>query len=71
MNEIFISERKMKRNSQGQLHNEEGPAWISTDGYEAWFINGGQHREDGPACFYQNLKGHNAIIFCINGIKIE
>ena len=45
---------KVWRNSQGQVHNEEGPACILTNGYKAWYIKGNNHREDGPAHIYPN-----------------
>ena len=33
----------------GQLHREDGPAYIWADGEQEWYINGQRHREDGPA----------------------
>ena len=33
----------------GDLHREDGPAFIMADGTEIWFINGKIHREDGPS----------------------
>lgn len=31
------------------LHRLDGPAVERTDGYKAWYVNGGRHRLDGPA----------------------
>ena len=36
-------------NEQGQIHREDGPAVIYTDGTKFWYINNKLHREDGPA----------------------
>jgi hypothetical protein len=36
-------------NSDGLLHNEEGPAVIWPDGVKEWYKLGKLHREDGPA----------------------
>ena len=36
-------------NSAGELHREDGPAVIWTDGTYAWFQNGLRHRINGPA----------------------
>lgn len=33
----------------GVLHNENGPAVITTNGAKHWYINGKLHRDDGPA----------------------
>ena len=53
-----------KRNAQGQLHCEDGPA-VKDDDIEEWYINGQYHREDGPALitesseeWYQHGKLH-------------
>ena len=50
----------------GKLHNEDGPAIITTHGDKFWYVNGKRHREDGPACeligggklWYANDKPH-------------
>ena len=54
MNKMTINSagNKVWRNSQGQLHNEEGPAWILTNGSKFWCINDKNHRENGPAVIY-------------------
>jgi hypothetical protein len=36
-------------NEQGQLHREDGPAIIFSNGRKQWWINGKLHRVDGPA----------------------
>ena len=51
------------RNSSGNLHREDGPAYIGADGDQVWRINGVSHREDGPAVIYTN--GYQA--YYING----
>ena len=38
----------------GERHRTDGPAVITNDGYQAWFINGLPHRSDGPAIVRQN-----------------
>ena len=37
------------RNSDDQLHREDGPAVERSDGSRLWFLDGKLHREDGPA----------------------
>jgi len=39
-------------NEKGQLHREDGPAVIHTNGYEEWYQNNKLHRLDGPALTY-------------------
>lgn len=34
---------------QGELHNDDGPAIITPQGYKAWYKHGYRHRVDGPA----------------------
>jgi len=59
---------------KGDLHREDGPAFIDSDGSQFWYLKGKLHRENGPAVEYQNgekewyLKGkrHNR-----NGPAIE
>ncbi|MCK5016055.1 MAG: hypothetical protein KAS32_03195 [Candidatus Peribacteraceae bacterium] len=36
-------------NEYNDLHREDGPAIIYSNGTQHWFINGERHREDGPA----------------------
>lgn len=36
-------------NDKGQLHNENGPAVMYSDGAQFWRVNGEAHRTDGPA----------------------
>jgi hypothetical protein len=40
---------KRCKNSEGQLHREDGPAVEYADGTRHWYLNGKLHREDGPA----------------------
>ena len=37
------------RNSDYQLHREDGPAYECPDGSCEWYLRGKLHREDGPA----------------------
>jgi|SRR5579859_1289797 len=37
-----------------QLHRENGPAVVYTDGSKAWFLHGQRHRLDGPAIEHAN-----------------
>ena len=37
------------RNSDDQLHREDGPAVERSDGTREWWLDGDLHREDGPA----------------------
>ena len=39
-------------NAQNQLHREDGPAYILTNGTKKWFHYGNLHRVDGPAIMY-------------------
>lgn len=45
---VMISEQFAK-DDEGRLHREDGPAYISATGAEAWLQHGQYHREDGPA----------------------
>lgn len=45
-------EDKEWRNEQGQLHREDGPALIKTNGDQFWWLNGKLHRTDGPAAIW-------------------
>jgi len=47
----------------GDLHREDGPAFVMTNGHKEWYINGQRHREDGPAIIYPNGTKY----WCING----
>jgi hypothetical protein len=51
MNNPEIDEKgnKIWRNSNGQWHREDGPAWEYASGTKVWYINDKRHREDGPA----------------------
>lgn len=54
-------------NSSGELHNENGPAVIRTNGSREWFVNGKRHNNNGPAIekpngtkiYYQHGNLHN------------
>ena len=57
---------KVWTNSQGQLHNEEGPAVISANGTQAWYIHGNNHREEGPAMIWD----YDVFDWYINGKRV-
>lgn len=37
------------RDENGQLHREDGPAFVRASGIRGWLRHGQPHREDGPA----------------------
>ena len=39
-------------NSANQLHCEDGPAIVCTNGYREWWQNGQPHRDNGPAAVW-------------------
>lgn len=41
-----------KRNIEGLLHCDDGPALVTRDGDKYWYQNGLLHRTDGPAVEY-------------------
>ena len=41
-------------NGAGQLHREDGPAQVGSDGTKLWCINGKYHRVSGPAIEWHN-----------------
>jgi hypothetical protein len=49
INEYSVSQWKLPN---GQLHREDGPAFMNHANTKAWYINGQLHREDGPAIEY-------------------
>jgi len=52
--EIDQAGNKYWYNEDRQLHREDGPAVIWTDGSKHWYLNNKLHREDGPAVEYGN-----------------
>lgn len=52
----FIKDKKhiCFYNAQGQLHREDGPAFISSNGTQYWYKNGIRHREDGPGVIFSD-----------------
>lgn len=50
----------------GELHRDDGPAYVGVDGSEEWFKDGNTHRDGGPAitnstgskAWYQNGRLH-------------
>ena len=53
---VFEAGAYRLRNSSGQLHRDDGPAAIYTNGGQAWYRNGQFHRDDGPAVIYPDGK---------------
>jgi len=49
---IQYNDRIEYKNSNGLLHNPNGPAIEYNDGTKYYYINGEIHREDGPAIEY-------------------
>ncbi len=43
-----------RRDGDGKLHCEDGPAQIKPDGTQKWFRHGWLHRDDGPAAIMPN-----------------
>jgi len=43
-------------NLNGQVHRENGPAYIDSSGNKYWYLYNLVHREDGPAIIYGNGK---------------
>jgi hypothetical protein len=54
---------KYWRNSKGQFHRTDGPAFEYSNGYKAWYIKGRFHRINGPAI--EDPYGPN--MWCVNG----
>ncbi len=52
------------RNSRGELHRKNGPAFIQKDGHKEWRINGQFHRLDGPAVIFAS----GDMAWYINGV---
>ena len=40
--------KKEYRNSNGEVHREDGPAIEYSNGTKYWYLNGKRHRENGP-----------------------
>ena len=52
--QTFEDGRQEWRLSDGRLHRTDGPAVITPDGHQLWFIEGRPHRTDGPAYIWSN-----------------
>ena len=50
----------------GELHREDGPAFIWGDGTVFYYLNGSLHREDGPAI----IRTDGTVSYFINGKNI-
>ena len=55
------------RNNAGDLHCEEGPAYIDPNGYKAWWLNGQRHRVGGPAVVFPDGR----VEYWVNGVRQE
>lgn len=61
----------MKRDAEGRLHCEDGPAVTDDTGSYAWYWHGKLHRFDGPAVL---LMEKGCVIeeqFWVNGIETK
>lgn len=55
------------RKSNGELHREDGPAVIHSDGAQIWYKNGKQHCINGPS--FIGYDGHKE--WYLNGTEIN
>jgi len=55
------------RNSNGELHRDNGPAVVHAHGTHEWYQHGLLHRDDGPA--YENAGGYNE--WYLNGTELS
>ena len=62
---IFENGTKAWYNREGNIHREDGPAIICSNGSEEYFIDGERHREDGPAI----IQADGTEFYYINGRK--
>ena len=54
-----LGNRNEWRNTEGQLHREDGPAIEYADGRKSYYQNGKLHKEDGPALeWHRGKKKH-------------
>ncbi len=44
-----LQEKIERKDEDGELHRDDGPAVIDADGAQYWYQHGKRHREDGPA----------------------
>jgi hypothetical protein len=51
---VYDNGDQLWRASNGERHRIGGPAVISQDGMQAWYVNGKLHRTDGPAIIWAN-----------------
>ena len=52
---IKVDSSERYYDSDGQLHCENGPAWVEGDNKQ-WYKHGKLHRDDGPAVIIKNRK---------------
>jgi hypothetical protein len=53
-------------NEAGELHREDGPAIMLSNGHKEWWFNGVLHRLDGPAITWDGGE-----TWAINGCKVD
>jgi hypothetical protein len=58
---------KIWRNQEDQLHRTDGPAFESTGGYKAWWVDAQRHRTDGPAIEWPN---DGKMLWYVNGQQL-
>lgn len=51
-NEVRYDNMRMIYSLYGLTHRENGPAFISQNGYGVWYQYGYRHRKNGPARIY-------------------
>ncbi len=60
-------------NELGQLHRDDGPALITTDGSEYWYLHGSRHRIGGPAFIRNHVVAYydNGQLHRLDGPAVE
>lgn len=59
------------RNKEGQLHREDGPAMVWSDGTHKWYYEGEFHREDGPAIEWGGERSDREDAWYIHGKALD
>ncbi len=63
----YLCRTDIRHYKQGQLHSDNGPAWVHYEPaitpppiktLERWCVNGKYHREDGPAKIFYDRNGN-------------
>lgn len=53
------------------MHRLDGPAYVGSDGYKAWYVYGKRHREDGPAIEHLSHTGFEYYLHNVPYVTIE